>query len=90
MPASRCPYLIYKINISREFDMRLHFRYVGNYHKHECMIELRNVGLEDGGVWKCDVEEYDWRIGRGWGDQVTRDIIVEVLRKTTITTTTTT
>ena len=69
--------------------MRLHFRYVGNYYNHECRIELKDVRLDDGGIWKCEVEEWSNNHGRGWGDQVAQDMIVEVLRKTTTTTTTT-
>lgn len=39
--------------------------------------------MDDAGTWKCEVEEYNWQGGKGYGDKVGRDITVEVQRKIT-------
>ena len=68
MPSSGCIYFF------------LRFRYVGSYKNRQCKIELRDVVLEDGGKWKCEVESRkDWCMGRDCGEKVTQDIDVEVL-----------
>ena len=33
-------------------------KYIGNYDKNECTIELSNVGFDDAGNWTCDMESY--------------------------------
>ena len=61
----------------------MHFRYVGSYEQHECKVELRDVRADDAGTWTCEVEKYDGRSGRGYGEKGRRDITVEVQRKIT-------
>ena len=69
------------INFFKEFEIRLLFRYVGNYYNHECKIELRDVRLEDGGKWRCEVEKY--YSGSSRDVRVSQEIEVQVLRKVT-------
>ena len=33
-------------------------RFLGNYNKHECSIELSNLTLSDAGKWTCELQSY--------------------------------
>ena len=33
-------------------------RFLGNYNKHECQVELSNLTLSDAGKWTCELQSY--------------------------------
>ena len=63
-------------------------RFVGNYERHECGIELRDARVSDGGEWTCVMENYVWGPARGY--EVAKSVEINVFEKTTTTTSTTT
>ena len=57
----------------------IYSRYVGNYSKNECKIELRNVTSRDAGMWECKMEMYVYGGYQGLGHSDGRKIEVEVI-----------
>ena len=51
-------------------------RVSGDYKKHECAITITAAGLEDAGVWQCELESYVLGTTRGY--RRTQEITVSV------------
>ena len=71
-----------------DYQDRAHFN--GDYNEYNCGIKLKNVKLEDAGLWSCELESYHAGKYRGYGYQVKGEMVLEVEPKVTTTTTTTT
>ena len=59
-------------------------RVSGDYKKHECAITITAAGLEDAGVWQCELESYVLGTTRGY--RRTQEITVSVSAPSTSTT----
>ena len=62
----RINWIVSKSKVDKYFIFDIYPRFEGNYEGHECLIELKDVLLEDAGQWKCEMESYVWGIGRGY------------------------
>lgn len=49
---------VLKQRCSARIDSRIKF--MGEYNKHECSIEIEDANLEDAGGWQCEMEAYMW------------------------------
>ncbi len=54
-------------------------RTVGEYYKHECIVELSALEKEDAGAWSCEMEDYVWGAARGAIHK--RNVFLEVMDK---------
>ena len=70
----RINWIVSKSKVDKYFIFDIYHRFEGNYEGHECLIELKDVRLEDAGQWKCEMESYVWGIARGY----TRKRAIEV------------
>eukprot|EP00094_Tigriopus_californicus_P007453 TCALIF_07175-PA protein Name:"Protein of unknown function" AED:0.37 eAED:0.37 QI:0/0/0.16/0.5/1/1/6/45/587 len=69
---------VLKQRCSHRIDDRI--RFVGEYYKHECSIEIAQADLEDAGSWECEMESYVWGPASGTTDKKTLKLKVETLR----------
>ena len=47
-------------------DLRTRIKFVGDYGRHECAIEIKGAKNEvDAGAWECEMEDYVWGPARG-------------------------
>ncbi|TRY77793.1 hypothetical protein TCAL_16674 [Tigriopus californicus] len=60
---------VLKQRCSHRIDDRI--RFVGEYYKHECSIEIAQADLEDAGSWECEMESYVWGPASGTTDKKT-------------------
>ena len=51
-------------------------RFLGNYNKHECSIQLSNLSLSDVGEWTCELESYVWGPISGNKDKAVLNLMV--------------
>ena len=65
--------------VLKQACLGLHTRikYIGDYEKHECKIELIDVSSDDYGVWTCEMESYV--LGNNQGFKAERQVLVQVL-----------
>ena len=59
-------------------DLKSRVKFIGDYEKHECAIQLENVTKEDEGVWQCDIESYVWGGSKGSGNKAVSSMDVVI------------
>ena len=73
---------IYKKNVVEMKSCHASFanrmRFIGDYSKNECAVELKDISAADSGTWECEMEKYGfWEFGKGIIDKVYFNINVE-------------
>ena len=63
----------------QECDASFHdrIRFLGNYNKHECQVELSNLTLSDAGKWTCELQSYVLGPISGSSDKASLHLILD-------------